>query len=160
MSGTHSSGGSAASRRAVVGGFVGLGVGVPLLAACGSDDSSGSGGSADGGATGGGTTSGSGGGTTSSGAIGTTSEVPVGGGKIFKSEKVVVTQPTEGSFKAFSAVCTHQGCVVAEIKGKDIDCNCHGSKFSIEDGSVVNGPATKPLSELKVTVTGEDITVA
>jgi Rieske Fe-S protein len=160
MSGTQSSGGSAASRRAVVGGFVGLGVGVPLLAACGSDDSSASsGGSADGGATDGGT-SGSGGGTTSSGTIGTTSEVPVGGGKIFKSEKVVVTQPTEGSFKAFSAVCTHQGCVVAEIKGKDIDCNCHGSKFSIEDGSVVSGPATTSLSELKVTVTGQDITVA
>ena len=55
-----------------------------------------------------------------------------------------MTQPTEGDFKAFSAVCTHQGCVVAKIEGEDIECTCHGSKFSIEDGSVVTGPATKP----------------
>src|SRR5690242_16301110 len=115
-----------------MGGFVGLGVGAPLLAACGSDSEGDGGGS-------GGSSGSSGGGTTSSGAIGKKSEVPVGGGKIFASEKVVLTQPTEGDFKAFSAVCTHQGCVVAKIAGKDIECTCHGSKFSIEDGSVVTG---------------------
>jgi len=129
----------------VVGGAVGLGVGAPLLAACGSSagGSSGSGG----------------GGTTGSGPIGTTSQVPVGSGKIFAADKVVVTQPTAGEFKAFSAVCTHQGCVVAEIAGKDIDCTCHGSRFSITDGSVVNGPATQPLQPLKVTVSGDGISV-
>jgi Rieske Fe-S protein len=132
-----------ASRRAVVGGVVGLGVGVPLVAACGSGDDA-SGGTS----------------TTASGPIGKTSEVPVGGGKIYASDKVVVTQPTQGDFKAFSAVCTHQGCVVAEIKGKDIDCTCHGSKFSITDGSVVNPPAQTPLAAKKVTVTGETIRVA
>jgi Rieske Fe-S protein len=129
-----------------MGGLVGLGVGVPLLAACGSSSSSDSGAG--------------GGGTTTSGAIGKTSEVPVGSGKIFTADKVVVTQPTEGEFKAFSAVCTHQGCTVANIKGKDINCTCHGSQFSTVDGSVVNGPATKPLPELKVTVKGEDLTVS
>jgi nitrite reductase/ring-hydroxylating ferredoxin subunit len=138
------------SRRALMGGIVGLGVGLPLVAACGSDSGSG-GGSGSGGSSGGSTTSGT---------VGKTSEVPVGGGKIFAAEKVVVTQPTAGDFKAFSAVCTHQGCVVAEIKGKDIDCTCHGSKFSIEDGSVVTGPATKPLEALKVTVEGDELTVA
>jgi nitrite reductase/ring-hydroxylating ferredoxin subunit len=149
--GSASSGG--ASRRAVVCGALGLGVGVPLLAACGSgsDDASGSG---DGSGGSGGTS------TTPSGAIGKTSEVPVGSGKIFAADKVVVTQPTEGDYKAFSAVCTHQGCVVAEIKGDDIDCTCHGSKFSITDGSVVQGPATKPLEALKVTVKGGEISVA
>ena len=84
----------------------------------------------------------------------------MGSGKIFEADKVVVTQPTEGDFKAFSAVCTHQGCVVAEIKGKDIDCNCHGSKYSIEDGSVVNGPAKKALEPLKVTVDGDELSVS
>jgi Rieske Fe-S protein len=129
------------SRRVVVGGLLGLGVGIPLLAACGS------GGGGDGG-------------TTSSGQIGKTSEVPVGGGKIFQADKVVITQPTAGDFKAFSAICTHQGCVVAEIKGKDIDCTCHGSQFSITDGSVIKGPATKPLEALQVTVEGDELSVA
>ncbi len=148
-----------ASRRALVGGVVGLGVGVPLLAACGSDDSSdGSAGGGSGGDSG--DSGGSDGGTTSSGGIATTSEVPVGGGKIFAGEKVVVTQPTEGDFKAFSAMCTHQGCVVSAIKDEEIDCTCHGSKFSIADGSVLEGPATKALESLKVTVSGNEISVA
>jgi Rieske Fe-S protein len=145
--------GSIASRRAVVGGFVGLGVGVPLLAACGSDSDSDDGGSESSGGSGSG-------GTTSSGSVGKKSDVPVGGGKIFAGEKVVVTQPTAGDFKAFSAVCTHQGCVVAKIVAKDIECTCHGSKFSIEDGSVVTGPATKALEALKVTVSGDDLSVS
>ena len=63
-------------------------------------------------------------------------------------------------FKGFSAVCTHQGCPVSKIEGEDIVCTCHGSKFSIKDGSVVNGPATKPLQAFKATVSGEDITVS
>ena len=142
--------GGDASRRAVIGGFVGLGVGVPLLAACGSGGSAGGGSDSAGGS----------GGTTSSGPIAKTSEIPVGGGKIFTSEKVVVTQPTQGDFKAFSAICTHQQCVVTEIVGEDIDCKCHGSKFSIKDGSVVQGPATRPLGSFKATVSGEDITVS
>jgi Rieske Fe-S protein len=151
--------GRTTTRRTMVGGIVGLGVATPLLAACGgSDDASGSGGTGSSGGSGG--SSGGGSGTTSSGAIAKTSDIPVGGGKIFSSEKVVVTQPTQGDFKAFSAVCTHQGCVVSEIKGDDIDCTCHGSKFSIKDGSVVNGPATKSLESLTATVKGQDITVS
>ena len=129
---------AAASRRAVVGGIVGFGIGAPLVAACGGSDS---------------------GGSSSSGPVAKTSEIPVGGGKIFNADKVVVTQPTKGDFKAFSAVCTHQGCIVADIKGEDIDCTCHGSKFSIKDGSVVNGPATKPLEKLTATVKSGEISV-
>ena len=159
MSDNVSANENVASRRAVVGGFVGFGVGAPLLAACGSDsDSGGDSGGSDSGSSDSGSSNG--GGTTSSGAIGTKSDVPVGSGKIFKSEKVVLTQPTEGDFKAFSAVCTHQGCVVAKIAAKDIECTCHGSKFSIEDGSVVTGPATKGLEKLKVTVSGDDLSVS
>jgi Rieske Fe-S protein len=145
--------GRTTSRRAVVGGIVGLGVATPLLAACGSSADDSAGGGSDGSGSSGGSS------TTSKGAIGKTTDIPVGGGKIFNAEKVVVTQPTQGDFKAFSAVCTHQGCVVAEIKGEDIDCNCHGSKFSIKDGSVVNGPATKGLEKLTAKVTGTDITI-
>jgi len=150
-----------ASRRTVMSGIVGMGIGAPLLAACGSEDaesteSSGSGSGAD---SDGGSDSG-GGSSSASGAIGKTSEVPVGGAKIFKAEKVMVSQPSEGKFKAFSTVCTHQGCPITKIDGDDIECGCHGSRFALADGSVANGPATKPLKELKVAVDGDSLTVS
>jgi Rieske Fe-S protein len=147
------------SRRVVVAGFVGLGFAGPLLAACGSDADADDGGSSSG--TGSGGSGGSSGSATKSGgALGPASEVPVGGGKIYRSEKVVVTQPAQGQFKAFSAACTHQGCIVSKVESGDIDCTCHGSKFSIKDGSVVNGPATQPLKELQVKDDGGQLTVS
>jgi Rieske Fe-S protein len=84
----------------------------------------------------------------------------VGGAKIFKAEKVVVSQPNEGEFKAFSTVCTHQGCPMTKLDGDEIECGCHGSRFAVADGSVANGPATKPLEELKATVKGDGLTVS
>jgi Rieske Fe-S protein len=86
--------------------------------------------------------------------------VPVGGGKILTDAKVVVTQPTAGTYKAFTAVCTHQGCVVASVADGTISCACHGSAFSATDGSVKNGPASSPLAAVPVTVAGDTITLA
>ena len=85
--------------------------------------------------------------------------IPVGGGKIFADQKVVVTQPSSGEFKAFSAVCTHRSCVVADVADGTINCACHGSKFDITTGAVKNGPASSPLAEKKVTVNGDGISV-
>ncbi|MFJ8015328.1 Rieske (2Fe-2S) protein [Streptomyces sp. NPDC096339] len=85
-------------------------------------------------------------------AIAKAADVPVGGGTILKEEKLVVTQPTAGSFRCFSAVCTHQGCLVNKVENGTIDCPCHGSKFQVADGAVAHGPATKPLPEKKITV--------
>ncbi|MET8977196.1 Rieske (2Fe-2S) protein [Streptomyces sp. NPDC004539] len=155
------------ARRTVVtaAGAAGLAV---ALTACGSsdDDSSAATGSNDSGTTGGagstpssttgGTTGGSAGGT----ALTTTADIPEGGGKVFESEKVVVTQPTAGTYKAFSAVCTHQGCAVKSISNGVINCPCHNSNFSIEDGSVKSGPAQKALPAVNITVSGNDITLA
>ena len=93
-----------------------------------------------------------------SGGVGKDTDVPVGGGKIF--DQVVVTQPAAGTFKAFSATCTHQGCTVSEVTATGISCPCHGSVFSITDGSVVNGPATKPLTAMKVTSDNGTLTVS
>jgi Rieske Fe-S protein len=89
-----------------------------------------------------------------------TSEIPVGGGKIFKEEKVVVTQPKQGEFKAFSNICTHQGCQVTSVSGGTINCPCHGSKFNITDGSVANPPADQPLPEKQIKVSGDSIELA
>lgn len=94
------------------------------------------------------------------GPIAAIADVPVGGGLVAKDQKVVVTQPEKGEFKGFTAVCTHAGCVVKEVAGGTINCPCHGSKFSITDGSVVAGPAQKPLGEARIAVEGTEIVSA
>jgi Rieske Fe-S protein len=88
-----------------------------------------------------------------------TADVPVGGGMVVEALKVVVTQPTDGDYKAFSAVCTHQGCLVDSVENGVIGCPCHGSQFDIATGDVVQGPATKPLPEKQVTVSDGGISV-
>ena len=87
-----------------------------------------------------------------------TGEIPVGGGTILADKEIVITQPTAGKFMAFSAVCTHQGCIVDEVSGGTINCPCHGSKFKL-DGSVSQGPATQPLSARTVKVSGDQISL-
>ncbi|MFJ8465803.1 Rieske (2Fe-2S) protein [Streptomyces swartbergensis] len=89
--------------------------------------------------------------------LASTDEIPVGGGKIFEEEEVVVTQPEQGRFKAFSAICTHQRCTVASVSDGTINCVCHGSRFRIADGSVAGGPATRPLPAEKITVEGDAV---
>jgi Rieske Fe-S protein len=142
--GTAPSGGL--SRRHALTGAAGLGLALPLLAACSGDS---------------GATSGSGGSSSpaASGKLGPAADVPVGGGRIYADAKVVVTQPTKGDFRGFSSVCTHQGCPVTVVADGTIDCRCHGSRFSIEDGSVQAGPATRALGEVPVTVANGEITV-
>jgi Rieske Fe-S protein len=149
---------SLATRRGVLAG-VGL-VGLAgALTACGAGASSS-------GTTAAGTTPAApaapaGGGGASSAAVASaltpTSQVPVGGGKIFPGPKVVVTQPTAGDFKAFSAVCTHAGCIVNQISNGTIDCPCHGSQYSITTGDVLAGPAPKPLPAMQIKVSGDSI---
>jgi Rieske Fe-S protein len=89
--------------------------------------------------------------------LASTAEVPVGGGVILAAKRIVITQPRAGSFGAFTAVCTHLGCIVATVSGGTINCPCHGSKFSIDNGSVVHGPATIPLAPVKIAVQGTSI---
>ena len=87
-------------------------------------------------------------------AIAKTSDVPVGSGVIVG--EVVVTQPSAGVFKGFSAKCTHKGCTVDKVADGTIDCPCHGSKFNL-DGTVAKGPAQEPLATENVTVQGDSI---
>ena len=85
-------------------------------------------------------------------------DIPVGGGKIFPDAQTVITQPEQGEFKAFDSICTHQACPVASVTDT-INCDCHGSKYSINDGSVVNPPAPNPLPAKTINVDGDTLTV-
>lgn len=87
------------------------------------------------------------------------SDIAVGGGVIVESAKVVVTQPAKGTFKAFSAICPHQGCVVAKIVDNVITCPCHTSTFNAETGAVLGGPSPSPLAPHQITVKGDTITL-
>ncbi|HET6562591.1 MAG TPA: Rieske (2Fe-2S) protein [Marmoricola sp.] len=120
--------------RRVFGGAALLGLSAPVLAACGSDEAA----------------------TAGSFPV-ATADVPLGGGVVLADAQLVVTQPAEGEFRCFTAVCTHQGCTVGSVTDGEIACPCHGSRFSAQDGSVVNGPATDPLEEFPVSVKGGQV---
>ena len=84
--------------------------------------------------------------------LGAASEIPVGGGKIYATARVVVTQPARGQYRAFSAVCTHVGCIMSKVANGTIDCPCHGSEFKITTGAVVTGPAPSPLPKKQIKI--------
>jgi Rieske Fe-S protein len=88
-----------------------------------------------------------------------TADIPEGGGVVV-DQRYVVTQPTAGDFKAFTAICTHQGCVVEKVEQQQIVCPCHGSHFSIADGSPTAGPAKAPLATVDVSVSGDQVTLS
>jgi len=148
-------------RRALAGAAVG-GLALPILTACGGGGSPATGGDPTAPTSGGDKTQGGG---QSSGAedLVATADVPVGGGVILASQNVVVTQPKKGTFEGFSATCTHQGCTLANVASGTINCGCHGSQFSITDGSNVAGPSGTPagsvaaLPKVSVEVKGSDV---
>jgi len=146
------------TRRAAMAG-VGLAGLAAALTACGASGGSGTG-TAQGSSGGGSGGSGGSGGGSGSSVLASTSEIPVGGGKVFSAEKVVVTQPSAGKYRAFSAVCTHEQCLVDRVANGTIDCPCHGSEFSVKNGSVVSGPAPSPLPRKSISVAGGKITLA
>jgi Rieske Fe-S protein len=93
------------------------------------------------------------------GPLAKTTDVPVGEGLV-TDRGVVITQPTAGQFLGFTSVCTHQGCTVSGVKNGAITCPCHGSAYKIQDGSVLNGPANRPLRKIDLRIDGTDIFTA
>ena len=150
----ESQAGSPATRRGVLAG-VGLAGLAGAITACAGGGSSGS--PAAGAGTAPAVPAAAGSQGAASGALARTSQIPVGSGLIFASQQVVVTQPASGEFKAFSAVCTHMGCIVSQISDGTIDCPCHGSQYSIKTGDVVGGPAPAPLPAKQIKVAGGSI---
>ncbi|QSR26579.1 iron-sulfur protein [Nocardioides aromaticivorans] len=130
-------------RRIVFSGLGALGVAVALAGCAGSGDDGGSTPTVDAGAE-----------------LASTSEVPVGGGIILTEQKLVITQPTEGEFKAFTAVCTHQGLLVTSVEDGTIKCANHGSSYSAETGEVEGGPAPSALASVEIDIQGDKILAA
>ena len=92
--------------------------------------------------------------------LGLTSEVPVGGGTKFAVDKtlaVLVTQTKAGSYKGFSATCTHAGCIVSGVENREIACGCHGARFDPESGMPIAGPAKSALGKIVLDIRGEEI---
>lgn len=89
--------------------------------------------------------------------LATVADVPVGGGVIIQEPPIVVTQASAGEIRAFTAICPHAGCLVSEVVDGEITCPCHGSAFSIEDGAVIQGPATQGLAPEPVSVQGDSV---
>ena len=137
------------SRRRLLAGGAAIAAAVAVTSACGS-----SGGTGGGGDDGGAVMTPTGGGATVK-----TSDVPVDGGVILQDKQIVVTQPAAGTYKAFGALCTHEGCLVTSVQNNSIQCPCHGATFSASDGAVQGGPARTPLPSVPLTVSGSTITL-
>ncbi|WP_406433314.1 Rieske (2Fe-2S) protein [Streptomyces sp. NBC_00631] len=153
------------ARRAIMAAAGAAGLAAALTACGSSDDSSGT--TTTNSNTGAGSTTqdsnGSTGGSSAAAggtALAKTTDIPEGGGTIYKDQAVVVTQPASGTYKAFSTKCPHAGCAVTSIANGEIVCPCHGSKFAIADGSVKQGPATTGLTAANITVSGDQISLA
>lgn len=94
--------------------------------------------------------------------LGLASEVPLGGGTKFKVDStltVLVTQTKAGNYKAFSATCTHAGCIVSGVENNEIACGCHGAKFDPESGMAIAGPAKSALGKISLEIRGDEIWV-
>lgn len=89
--------------------------------------------------------------------IAATKDIPVGGGKYFEKDQLIVAQPKKGKFNAFNSTCSHANCPVSdmETKGKMI-CPCHNAEFDL-DGKPVKGVARRPLKPEKIVVAGGKI---
>ena len=156
------------SRRRALSGVASVGLSLPLLSACGDDES----GTAPRDAS---TTSSSAPPSSSSTSaapsseptssapaepvadgIAATGDVPVGGGVVVADEEVVVTQPTAGEFKVFTAVCTHSGCLVGDVTDT-INCPCHGSTYDLTTGEPTGGPAPSALDPVDFEIDGDQV---
>ncbi|MGH8970128.1 MAG: Rieske (2Fe-2S) protein [Actinomycetes bacterium] len=90
-------------------------------------------------------------------ALAPAADVPTGGGLVVDGPKIVLTRSDDGTIRGFTAICTHQGCVVTTISDGTINCPCHGSRYDAATGAVVAGPAPKPLAKVAVTVEGDQV---
>jgi Rieske Fe-S protein len=72
---------------------------------------------------------------------------------------VIITQPSEGEFRGFVAICTHAGSAINGMRENDLYCGSHSSRFSTDTGEVISGPARNALGRVEVSVEGDQLLV-
>ena len=95
--------------------------------------------------------------------VGKVTDFPAGQGKVVpvNDKPVIVVNTTQGGLKAYSAICTHFGCIVVWDQPRQfILCPCHDGRFNAVNGAVISGPPPAPLPELPVTVENGTVYVA
>lgn len=90
------------------------------------------------------------------------SEVPLGGVKLFNyptpQDPCILVRLAEERFVAYSQKCTHLSCAVYyEAAERRLECPCHQGYFSVEDGSVLQGPPPRPLPRVLIEKRGETL---
>ncbi len=95
--------------------------------------------------------------------VGTADEIEEGEAKAFDVNGTeIAVGRSDGSLYAFSDICTHRACNLAnggEIDGSTIECECHGSVFDMGSGEVMNGPATDPIATYGVSDDGGELKI-
>jgi Rieske Fe-S protein len=80
-------------------------------------------------------------------------EIPVGGVKLFtyptKDDHCILVRTSENEHVSYSQKCTHLSCAVYYSQEDNrLECPCHKGFFSIADGSVLQGPPSRPLPKI------------
>ena len=95
-------------------------------------------------------------------AVARVGEIPVGGVKLFQypheGEQCILVRIDEDAYAAYSQKCTHLSCAVYySQESRDLVCPCHEGHFSVRDGSVLQGPPTRPLHAVKLARRGGEL---
>ena len=91
---------------------------------------------------------------------GTTADFPAGSGQVvaINDKPVIVVNTAQGEMKAYSAICTHLGCIVEwDQRRQFILCPCHDGRFNPVNGAVISGPPPAPLPQLAVVVESDAV---
>lgn len=95
--------------------------------------------------------------------IASTKDVKVGETKQIEvdDDHVVALFNVDGAFYAIDDTCPHQGCPLSDgdLQGRVLTCSCHGSRFDVQTGALLGGPAQRPVTSYPVTISGDDVEI-
>ena len=94
--------------------------------------------------------------------VGSVNDFPVGQGKVVpvNDRPVIIVNLEQGGLRAYSAICTHLGCIVEWDDSRQfILCPCHDGRFNALNGAIISGPQPAPLPELELAVENDTVFV-